>query len=357
MSIDKKDTTSLFCLTPGGMDLAKRIRQFQPVKAFCPKKYVEAGFNAFEESFAQTITDRFRQDKALIVIGATGIVVRVLAPYLTDKFHDPAVIVIDEKGQNVISLLSGHIGGANELTRYLAAALNANPVITTATDVNEVSALDSLSKEMKAELQTPRDSVKTINQLLVSHKKVGLYVDPQLSNLTSFDISVFDTKGFIKLGHLEKKPVDLAAMVYVSIFTTDPYWPVPVHRLIPKRVVLGIGCRRGIDSRVLSLMVRTKLEALHIEPLAVAQIGTIDIKGDERALLDLADEYRIEELDLFAAQELHDCAAHFPSSPFVEKTVGVGSVSQPVAWLLSQGHIIGETTKQNGITITVGVSQ
>ncbi|MCE0495669.1 cobalt-precorrin 5A hydrolase [Vibrio salinus] len=356
MSIDKKETVSLFCLTPGGMALARRVRQFLPVTAYCAEKYVEPGFTAFPDSFADTLVERFRKDDSLIVIGATGIVIRVLAPYLSDKFHDPAVVVMDEKATNVISLLSGHIGGANDLTRYLAAALNANPVITTATDVNEVSALDSLAKQMKGVLPTPRDSIKTINQLLACGKKVGLYVDPELLKITSLELGDFDTRGFTILKHLEKKPVDLAAMVCISVFSSQPFWPIPVHKLIPKRVVLGIGCRRGVDSQLLSDMVRKKLISLNIEPLSVSAIGSIDIKADEPALLDLADEYNID-LALFVAQELHDCAAHFPESEFVKKTVGVGSVSQPIAWLLSQGHLIGDTTKENGITITVGVAE
>lgn len=356
MSIDKKETVSLFCLTPGGMELARKVRQFLSVTAFCAEKYVEPGFNAFNGSFAETLTERFRKDDALIVIGATGIVIRVLAPCLVDKYHDPAVVVMDEKATNVISLLSGHVGGANDLTHYLAAALNSNPVITTATDVNDVSALDMLVKEIKGVLITPRDSVKTVNQMLASGKNVGLYVDPELVELTSFNVSDFDTRGFVILDHLDQKPVDLAAMVYISIFTKEPYWPIPVHKLIPKRVVLGIGCRRGISSQLLSDMVRHKLDLLHIDPLAVAAIGSIDIKADEPALLDLADEYNVD-LSLFVAQELHDCAAHFPVSEFVQKTVGVGSVSQPIAWLLSQGNLIGDTTKEQGITITVGVAE
>jgi len=356
MSIDRKETTSLFSLTPGGMILAKKIRQFLSVTSYCAEKYIEPGFHSFEGSFAETLVDRFRQDNTLIVIGAIGIVVRVLAPYLVDKFYDPAVIVIDEKGQNVISLLSGHVGGANEITRYLAAALNANPVITTATDVNNVSALDLLTKEIKGIIPTQRESVKMVNQLLVSGKKVGLYVDPEFAQLSSFDFAHYDTRGFLVLGYLEAKPIDLTAIVYVSIFSSEPYWPVPVHRLIPRRVVLGIGCRKNVDSDLLSTLVHRKLKSLNIDPLAVSAIGSIDIKAEEQALLDLTNEFDVE-LQLFSAQELSECAEHFPSSQFVKKTVGVGAVSQPVAWLLSQGNLMGDTTKEQGITMTVGVTE
>lgn len=356
MSIDKKESVSLFCLTPGGMELARKVRQFLSVTAYCAEKYAEPGFTPFNGSFADTLTDRFAKDDSLIIIGATGIVIRVLAPCLVDKYHDPAVVVMDEKATNVISLLSGHVGGANDLTRYLAAALNANPVITTATDVNEVSALDMLAKEMKGILPTARESVKAVNQMLASDKKVGLYVDPELTKLTSFSIRDFDTRGFVILEHLKKKPIDLSAMVFVSIFSSEPCWPMPSHKLVPKRVVLGIGCRRGVSSQLMSDMVRQKLASLHIDPLAVTAIGSIDIKADEPALIELADEYDVD-LSLFVAQELHDCAANFPSSEFVRKTVGVGSVSQPIAWLLSQGNIIGDTTKEQGITITVGVAE
>ncbi|SUX73071.1 cobalamin biosynthesis protein CbiG [Citrobacter freundii] len=123
MNTVKPESIALFCLTPGGVVLAKRLAAMLPVTCFTSEKLLEEGFIPFEDGFANTAREAFANYSALIFIGATGIAVRVLAPLVNDKFCDPAVVVIDERAQHVISLLSGHAGGANALARYLAGML------------------------------------------------------------------------------------------------------------------------------------------------------------------------------------------------------------------------------------------
>ncbi|EBH3047254.1 cobalt-factor II C(20)-methyltransferase [Salmonella enterica] len=176
MNTVKPESIALFCLTPGGVALAKKLSAMLPLTCFTSEKLREEGFIPFDGGFANTARQAFTTYTALIFIGATGIAVRVLAPLVNDKFSDPAVVVIDERGQHVISLLSGHAGGANALTRYLAGMLGADPVITTATDVNEMSALDTLAFQLNARMSDLRTAVKTVNQMLVSHQRVGLTV-------------------------------------------------------------------------------------------------------------------------------------------------------------------------------------
>ena len=144
----------------------------------------------------------FTQHSALVFIGATGIAVRVLAPLVNDKFSDPAVIVIDERGQHVISLLSGHFGGANALARYLAGVLGADPVITTATDVNELAALDTLACQLDARMEDLRAAVKTINHWLVSGERIGLWCEDALRE----EVERCDTRGFIPVTSLDDLP-------------------------------------------------------------------------------------------------------------------------------------------------------
>ncbi|NGE24656.1 cobalamin biosynthesis protein CbiG, partial [Klebsiella pneumoniae] len=129
---------------------------------------VSDGFEPFRDGFAATLRQAFAENDALIVIGATGITVRVLAPVIQDKMSDPAVIVMDEKGQHVISLLSGHLGGANELATWLAGRIGGQAVITTSTDVNQVTSFDLLAQEMNATFTDFRATVKTLNQMMVS---------------------------------------------------------------------------------------------------------------------------------------------------------------------------------------------
>ena len=180
MNTVKPESIALFCLTPGGVRLAKRLAAMLPLTCFTSEKLLEEGFLPFENGFASAAREAFSSYSALIFIGATGIAVRVLAPLVNDKFSDPAVVVIDERGQHVISLLSGHAGGANALSRYLAGMLGADPVITTATDVNEMAALDTLAFQLNARMSDFRAAVKTVNQMLVSHQRVGLWWDDEL---------------------------------------------------------------------------------------------------------------------------------------------------------------------------------
>ena len=160
MNTVKPESIALFCLTPGGVRLAKRLAAMLPLTCYTSEALQEEGFIPFNGGFASAAREAFSSFSALIFIGATGIAVRVLAPLVNDKLSDPAVVVIDERARHVISLLSGHAGGANALTRYLAGMLDADPVITTATDVNELAALDTLAFQLNARMTDFRAAVK-----------------------------------------------------------------------------------------------------------------------------------------------------------------------------------------------------
>ncbi len=185
MNTVKPESIALFCLTPGGVRLAKRLAAMLPLTCYTSEALQEEGFIPFNGGFASAARETFSSFSALIFIGATGIAVRVLAPLVNDKLSDPAVVVIDERARHVISLLSGHAGGANALTRYLAGMLDADPVITTATDVNELAALDTLAFQLNARMTDFRAAVKTVNQMLVSGKRVGLWCDGEFTGALS----------------------------------------------------------------------------------------------------------------------------------------------------------------------------
>ncbi len=354
MNTVRCESVSLFTLTPGGQQVANKLRAHLPMQCYCSEKYLQEGFTPFVESFKNTLGQAFLRDSAIIVVGACGIVVRTIAPLLQDKFTDPAVLVIDEKGKHVISLLSGHVGGANELARYLSHLIGAKAVITTSTDVNQTCSFDLLARQMCADTIDFRVATKTINQLLVSGKKVGIIVDPFLANQFDFDIHSFDIRGLTVVDDANVEQSELDALIDVSMQSVRPTWSVPTFQLIPKRLVAGIGCRRGVEPELLESLFTSQLQALNIHPKALSIIGSIDVKRNEEAIVSLAKAYDVP-FEVFSADELNQCADRFPRSEFVEKTVGVGAVSQPTAWLLSNGTLLGETIKQQGITITYGV--
>ncbi|EAA7603927.1 cobalt-precorrin 5A hydrolase [Salmonella enterica] len=350
MNTVKPESIALFCLTPGGVALAKRLAAMLPLTCFTSEKLREEGFIPFDGGFANTARQAFTTYTALIFIGATGIAVRVLAPLVNDKFSDPAVVVIDERGQHVISLLSGHAGGANALTRYLAGMLGADPVITTATDVNEMSALDTLAFQLNARMTDLRTAVKTVNQMLVSHQRVGLWWDAELTE----EIGQCDIRGFIPVDDLQRLP-ELDALICVSLRNDLPELPILHWKLVPQRVVAGIGCRRDTPFPLLATLLARQLEAQKLDPLALKAIGSVTLKKGEPGLIQLASCCRVP-FKTFTAEALREFEHHFPGSGFVRKTVGVGSVSGPAAWLLSQGQLLGETLREQGVTITLGVA-
>ncbi len=350
MNTVKPESIALFCLTPGGVLLAKRLAAMLPVTCFTSEKLLEEGFTAFDGGFAASARDAFANYSALIFIAATGIAVRVLAPLVNDKFSDPAVVVIDERGQHVISLLSGHAGGANALSRYLAGMLGADPVITTATDVNEMAALDTLAFQLNARMSDFRTAVKIVNQLLVSHKRVGLWWDEELAE----DVRHCDRRGFITVSDLQRLPA-LDALVCVSLRNDLPELPVMHWKLVPQRVVAGIGCRRDTPFPLLAALLARQLAAQKLDPLALKAIGSVTLKKDEQGLIQLASCCRVP-FETFSADALREHEHRFPVSTFVRQTVGTGSVSGPAAWLLSHGQLLGETLREQGVTITLGVS-
>ena len=339
---------ALFCLTPGGKALAEKIRPLLPVACYTSEKLVSEGFEPFIGGFRASLQQAFRDNDALIVIGATGITVRVLAPVIEDKMSDPAVIVMDEKGQFVISLLSGHLGGANELAVWLAERIGGQAVITTATDVNQVTSFDLLAQEMDATFTDFRQTVKNLNQMMVSGQRIGIWWHPDIAG----EQDKYATPGLIQVDNLRNLP-ELDALVCVSYRSEEILLSVPVYKLIPRRIIAGMGCRKETATEAVLRLFAEQLAENNLLPQSVRAIGSIELKAEEPALLALAEHYRVP-FTVFSAEELAPVAAQFPASEFVKKTVGVGSVSQPVAWLMSRGHLIGQTRKDQGITITLG---
>ena len=227
------------------------------------------------------VPDIFNQYDYIIFIMATGIVIRTIAPLVVSKFSDPAILVIDEKGKNIISLLSGHMGGANEMTLYISDLINSNPVITTATDVNEKSSLDMIAKKLNAHIDNFRDNVLKINSMIVNNEKVGLFVDGNY---------LVDTRGFVLDEKNNLKDIDNIVVISnkVSIDTNLDFSNKNIIKVVPKDVVIGIGCRKDTDSEYMKESLVDFLEQQNIDINAIKEIGSIDVKKDEKAILNLS---------------------------------------------------------------------
>ncbi|MBO3446085.1 cobalt-precorrin 5A hydrolase, partial [Clostridium sp. CCUG 7971] len=305
-----------------------------------------------EKKVSELVGDLFINYQSILFIMATGIVVRVIAPYIVNKFSDPAILVTDEKGKNIISLLSGHMGGANELTNNISNLIGANPVITTATDVNQKSSLDMIAKKLNAHIDDFRENVKDVNSMLVNNQDVGIYIDGDY---------IVDTRGFKILNNLNEdngfeKVVIISnknSIDNISLKTLDKDKFIKV---IPKDSVLGVGCRRDTDSNLLKESFVDFFDNNNIDIKSLKVIGSIDVKKDEKAIIDLSKDLDVE-FKTFSKDEISKVDYLFDKSEFVKKNVGVYCVAEPVAHILSNGNLIIEKHKYKGITFSIGRSK
>lgn len=344
MSTDSK--TAIMALTPNGKELGLKLRNLIEGDLYLPNKLILddcLGIKEIDERFSDFIGSIFNKYDYIVFIMAAGIVVRSIASYIKDKTVDPGVIVMDEKGKNVISLLSGHVGGANEMTLKISSLINANPVITTATDVNEKGSLDLIIKKLDGSIDNFKENVKTINYLLVENKKVGIYMDDY------FDI---DIKGFEKIDNFQDIN-KLEALVYITNKKNIDLDFEKIIKIVPKNLILSIGCRKDTNSDLLYESFIDFIENNNIDIKSIKEIGSVDVKKDEKAIIDLAKRLDIP-FKIVDRSEILKIEDKFPKSEFVKKSIGVYSVSEPVAYILSGGNLISGKTKYKGITFGLG---
>lgn len=275
----------------------------------------------------------------LIFIGAAGIAVRYIAPWIKDKFTDPAVLVMDEKGTYVIPLLSGHVGGAVRLARELASEMGAEAVLTTATDVQGKFAVDVFAKKSGLCL-TDRKEARAVSAAVLEGERIAFcreYRECQITGEIPREIHLCETW---------KEAASFPHRILVS--DRSGLAEEGTLLLRPKNVVAGIGCRRGISEEVLESGLRAVLAEHGLVMEQVQALASIDLKKDERALLALADKYRIP-FNVYPAEELAKVREVTSRSEFVEQTAGVDNVCERAALTcgrggkLIQGKRIGES--------------
>ena len=277
----------------------------------------------------------FHSCDALIFVGACGIAVRAVAPFIVAKTSDPAVIVMDELGRHVISLLSGHIGGANALCWKLAAALDGEAVITTATDVNRRFSVDAWAAGQGLIIESMPLAKRFSAQIL----KRDL---PFCSDLPA--------DGAMPNGIYYAQTGDLGAAVTYK--DERPY--DKTLRLIAPVLYVGIGCKRDTPEERIAKAVEDVFTANHLLPEAAAGFASIDVKSDEAELLAYVKK-REKEIVFFSAEELRAVKGEFTASSFVAGTVGVDNVCERSAVRAAGegAQLIVRKTSQNGVTVAV----
>ncbi len=298
----------------------------------------------FEGKLAELIAEIFPQYDSFVMIMATGIVFRMFAPYAEHKTTDPAVLVIDEKARFVISLLSGHLGGANALTARIAALLGATPVITTATDINDKPSFDVIAKENDCAIANIGE-LKYISSALVNGEKVGLHCDLPISGALPPDVLPYAACA------TENTPQNL---VVISTKTDMPQNQHIEHtlRLVPRNLILGMGCKRGTPFENIEAALTDFMSKQGRDILGIKALVSLDLKKDEPGLLALAEKYNLP-FQTYTAEEL---AAYAPSkgSDFVKSVTGTPSVAEAAALLASGGgKTIAPKTIYPGITLSL----
>ncbi|WP_432821559.1 cobalt-precorrin 5A hydrolase [Trichloromonas sp.] len=346
-------TLAIIAITPGGAELARRLGQALPDACLhLPERLRAEDQSAyFSEPLAELLPRLFSRGDALCCIMATGIVARLLAPHLRGKAVDPAVVVMDEAGEFAISLFSGHLGGANELACRLARISGGRPVITTATDVNGLSAWDDVARRAGLVVE-PVKNIKHLNSMLLYGEKIAL-VDRRgrVARYFSGVPGVFAAGTFSTALH-----AGAAGMVFVT-HRLIPHLDKHSNLLLlrPRDLVVGIGCNRGTSVDEIESVVLQELKRAFLSSASIASLATIIDKADEPGLNEFARRLDLP-IEHHEAAALNQVSTPTPASAHVMAAVGARGVCEPAA-ILSAGGGPLLVTKQKRGNVTVAIAE
>lgn len=343
--------TAYFYLTDEGGKLAHKLAAAHPGDIYN------------KENFKENLRAGFGRYDSLVCIMATGIVVRILAPLIVHKTSDPAVVVLDQKGKYAISLLSGHLGGANDLAREMAVISDGEAVITTATDVAGELSFDTFAKKHDMAIENI-GQLKHISGALLSGKKVNVFTDknaaelyPELAKEQKRGmIAILPLSEFFKTYAIESNIP--AVVIDERLFVSNSTVPqaAPVLYLRPRTICAGIGCKRNMEQKPIeeALLQTLKEEGLH--PLSLKCIATIPLKSDELGIIGTAANLNVplKIIPTEKIEKLDISQLGIATSEFVASQTGVLSVSTACSYLASgKGEILRDKAKYKGITIAL----
>ena len=373
---------AVISFTRRGFELSLRIREVlgkARTELYTKKESAaqESGEAVYvKKSLRDWCAEIFSRSAAVIFIGASGIAVRTIAPFLVSKKSDPAVLVADEQGKHIISLLSGHLGGGNELTVFLAEALGADPVITTASDVNGKLAVDVWALKNHLAI-SDMNLAKGVAAEIVERKRIPFCCDGVIRGEIPEELLYAGGSGEMAWSEQKESETGETAScgISVSVKRTDPGNCAEVLRensmdrsaegnnmeilhLVPEAVIAGIGCRRGKSRKELEKALDEVLEENRVDVRSICCLASIDLKKDEPGLLQLAEELGVP-FKTFPAEELQKVSGFFSASGFVSEITGVDNVCERAALAVleekerEQAQFLCRKTAKDGITIAL----
>jgi len=336
------DKVAILAITKNGIKIAATIKQSFPTwEVFAPSKFHDDEISAiwYEEQTSAKIAELFVKYDGLVCLFSLGAVIRLIAPHLKDKKTDPAIIVIDDKASFVISVLSGHLGGANELTEEIAKKLGSTPVITTAADVNKTIPVDLVGREFGWKIEND-SNITRISALMVNEEKIGTYQDAGERNWWKSELP----KNVTAYDSIEKlKQSDSKAYLIISdkIFDDEILENSVIYR--PQTLVVGIGLHGDTTKEKILDCLHSCLTKYQLSPKCIARLVSIKKPKDVEGLIDAANEIGVA-VQYFERDDLAQINIPNPSK-MVESYEGTPSVSEAAAIKSSGGTLIVEKQK------------
>lgn len=328
---------SIIAFTDNGMEIAYKLSNSL-------SESNDVDFTRCGKGALSTWTEEhFSTNDALIFIGAIGIALRAIAPYIKTKTKDSAVVVVDELGQFSIPILSGHIGGANELALQISKYLGSIPVITTATDINKVFAVDTWAKSQGLQILNP-ECIKLVSSKLLKGESVHVKSDYPIQG--NFPKNVY-------LNDLEDSRVGYDVIITHKDLENE--CKNDTLLLVPQIITVGIGCRKDIIFEAIESSILNILESENYHILSINALASIDKKANEKGILEFAKKYDLP-FNTYSAEELNSLEGDFTKSEFVKSVVEVDNVCERSAVIESNGKLIRRKDTCDGAGVTVALA-
>ncbi len=335
------EKVSVLAITKNGVNIGQNLKKLFPDwSVFAPDK-LSNGNNAitwYSEPTSEKIVELFKNNNALVCLFSLGAVIRLIAKHLKDKKTDPAIIVIDDKTNFVISVLSGHIGGANELTQEIAKKIGALPVITTAADVNKTIAVDLVGKEFNWKIDDD-STVTKISAHMVNEEPIGVF--QEVGNKNWYKKLPRNVLIYHSLENLKKSKSKSYLIISDKIINDDLAKESVIYR--PPSLVIGVGLHWDTSKETIKDGIEHCLEKFKLSSKSIAKIVSIKKPKDVQGLIDIGKEMRIP-VEYVNREDLSEISAPNPSET-VKAFEGTASVSEAAAIKVSGGKLIVEKQK------------
>ena len=332
------DKLAIICITKNGINISKRIKEKIPsAYIYAQSKHRDSsdGIIWFEKNTKNIVEEIFKEYDNIICIFSLGAVIRLISNLLVDKKTDPAVIVIDDRANFVISALSGHLGGANALSKSIAHILNSTAVITTAADVNETIAVDLLGNKFKWRIEN-FENVTKVSAHMVNEEKIGVYQDAGESKWWDKDLP----KNVTIIQNIDELKSDnfKAGLIISDKIITDPTVVGKSVIYRPKSLVVGLGLHRDTAQKDIEDGIMKVLDENNLSFLSIRNLSTIDRGNSPASLRSFSDTHGIP-VELFNRDKLNKVNVPNPSD-IVKRYEGTSSVSEASSILSSGGQLI-----------------